>query len=109
MPVIRLGDFGEIPLATIGDSAFPQYEWLLKTYNVDTRDEQQKYFNKRLFRARVITENAYGMLKGRWRFLYKKNHNVNFPTYVTSSWHILHCITFVLTGPILANLIMARS
>ena len=87
----------------------PQYEWLLKMYNVNTRDEQQKYFNKRLCGAKVITENAYGMLKGRWRFLYKKNHNVNFPTYVTSSWHVLHCITFVLAGPILANLIMARS
>ena len=87
MPVIRLGDFREIPLATTGDSAFPQYEWLLKTYNVNTRDEQQKYFKKRLFGARVITENAYEMLKGRRRFLYKKKqqHNVNFPTYVTSS------------------------
>ena len=85
MPVIRLGDFGEIPLATIGDSAFPQYEWLLKTYYVNTRDEQQKHFNKRLCGPKVITENAYRMLKGRWLFLYKKNHNVNFPTYVTSS------------------------
>ena len=85
MPVIRLGDFGEIPFATIGDSAFPQYEWLLKTYYVNTRDEQQKHFNKRLCGPKVITENAYRMLKGRWHFLYKKNHNVNFPTYVTSS------------------------
>ena len=109
MSVIRLGDFGEIPLVTVGDSVFPQYEWLLKTYNVNTRDEQQKYFNKRLCGARVITENAYGMLTGRWRFLYKKKHNVDFRTYVTSSWHVLHCITFVLAGPILANLMMTRS
>ena len=72
MSVIRLGDFGEIPLVTVDDSVFPQYEWLLKTYNVNTRDEQQKYFNKRLCGAKVITENAYGMLTGRWRFLYKK-------------------------------------
>ena len=70
--VIRLSDFGEIPLVTIGDSAFPQYAWLLKMYNENTRDKQQKYFNKRLCGARVVTENAYGMLKGRWRFLYKK-------------------------------------
>ena len=78
MSVIRLGDFGEIPLVTVGDSVFPQYEWLLKTYNVNTRDEQQKYFSKRLCGAKVITENAYGMLTGRWRFLYKKKHNVDF-------------------------------
>ena len=31
--VIQLGDFREIPLVTIGDGIFPQYEWLLKTYN----------------------------------------------------------------------------
>ena len=70
--VIRLGDFGEIPLVTIGDTAFPQFAWLLKMYNENTRDKQQKYFNKKLCGARVVTENAYGMLKGRWRILYKK-------------------------------------
>ena len=31
--VIQLSDFGEIPLVTIGDSAFPQYTWPLKMYN----------------------------------------------------------------------------
>ena len=108
MPVIRFGDFGKIQLVTIGDSALPQYEWLLKTYNENTRDEQQKHFNKRLCGARVVTENGYGMLKGRWHFLYKKN-NVDFPTSVTSSWHVLHCITFVFAAPILANLMMATS
>ena len=69
---IRLCDFGEIPLVTADDNAFPQYAWLLKMYNENTRDKQQKYFNKRLRGARVVTENVHGMLKGRWRFLYKK-------------------------------------
>ena len=63
---------GEIPLVTVGDSAFPRHPWLLKCYNEETRDPQQRYFNKKLCSARVITENAYGMLKGRWRILYKK-------------------------------------
>ena len=70
--VILPSYIGEIPLVTTGDSAFPQYTWLLKMYDENTRDKQQKYFNKALCRARVVTENAYGMLKGRWRFLYKK-------------------------------------
>ena len=69
---INLGDFWDIPLVTIGDSTFPRFSWLIKCYNENTRDPQQLYFNKMLCSARVISENTYGMLKGRWRFLYKK-------------------------------------
>ena len=35
---IALGDFGNIPLVTIGDTAFPKHARLLKGYNEDTRD-----------------------------------------------------------------------
>ena len=69
---ITLGDFGNIPLVTIGDDVFPKYAWLLKGYSEDTRDPKQRYFNTKLCSARVVTENAYGMLKGRFRILYKK-------------------------------------
>ena len=52
-------------------SAFPRHPWLLKNYSKNTSDPQQKYFNKKLCSARVVTENAFGMLKGRrrWRIL----------------------------------------
>ena len=62
---INLGGFGDIPLVTIGDSAFPRFSWLIKCYNENTRDPQQRYFIKMLCSARVISENTYGMLKGR--------------------------------------------
>ena len=45
--VVQLGDFGEIPLVTIGESAFLQFAWLIKAYNENTKDNQ-KYFTKRL-------------------------------------------------------------
>ena len=69
---ITLGDFGNMPLVTIGDTAFPKHAWLLKGYNEDTRDPKQRYFNAKLSSALVAAENAYGMLKGRFRILYKK-------------------------------------
>ena len=69
---IKFGNQGNIPLVSIGDSAFPRYPWLLKGYNENTRDTKERYFNKRLCSARVVTENAYGMLKGRFRILYKQ-------------------------------------
>ena len=71
-------------------------------YNKNTWDKQQKYFNKRLCGARVVTQNAYGI----WvdgAFCTRKQ-NPDFSIYVTSSWHVLHNLTFVLTGLILANI-----
>ena len=61
---MALGNFGELPLVTIGDSTFPGFSSHTKPYDKNTTDKQQKYFNKRLHVARVVTENAYGMLKG---------------------------------------------
>ena len=69
---LSLGNAGEIPLITIGDSAFPRLPWLIKAFNENTRDPKEKYLNKKLYSARVVTENAYGMLKGRWRLTCKK-------------------------------------
>ena len=67
--VVQLRDFGETPLVKIENSAFPQFAWLIKAYNENTRDNQKKYFSKRLHGARVVTENAYDMLKARWGIL----------------------------------------
>ena len=37
----------------------------------NTRDNQKRYFDKRLRWPRVVTGNAYGMLKERWHILFK--------------------------------------
>ena len=63
------GDFRNIPLVTIGDTAFLKHAWLLKGYNEDMRDPKQRYFKTKICSARVVTKNAYGMLKGRLRVL----------------------------------------
>ena len=69
--VLQTREYGDIPITTVGDSAFPHYTWLIKPYNENTRDPRKRYLNKRLCLARVVSEHAYGMLKGR-RILYKK-------------------------------------
>ena len=94
---INLGEHGTIPLVTVGDSAFPQFPWLIKGYDEKTRDQAQRFYNIRLRSARVVTENCYGMCKGRWRILYKpaemKKYNLK---YITMSCLMLHnmCIHF---------------
>lgn len=70
--VLKLPGYGEIPFVTIGDSAFPPRSWLLKAFATPTKDAKEKRFNNKLRAARVVSEHAHGMLKGRWRIIYKK-------------------------------------
>ena len=90
----NLGDFGDIPLVTIRDSAFPRFSWLIRCYNEKTRDRQQPYFNKMLCSARVVLENTYRILKGKWRFLYKKTEilpqNLHYIIMVCIALHNLY-------------------
>ena len=76
----------------IGDSAYPMQTWLLKPFSHSTSlNSQQKYFNYRLSRARIVVENAFGRLKARWRRLMKRNDmsTEHIPT-VISACCILH-------------------
>ena len=72
----------------------------IKILQRDTRDPQQKYFNKKLCSARVVTENAYGMLKGRWRILHKQTecrmYNLK---YVILSCMMLHNLCISVNDP----------
>ena len=97
---IKLGDQGEIPLVSIGDSAFPRYPWLIKGYNENTRDQKQRYFNKRLCGARVVTENCYGMAKGRFGILYKQTECRIFNLkYIIMACIMLHNLCISVKDP----------
>ena len=75
----------------LGDPAYPLTSWLMKPFPHTTHlSRQQRKFNQQLSRARVVVENAFGRLKGRWRCLLKKN-KLNMPKIV-SCCIVLHNI-----------------
>ena len=66
-------DGKDVPLIILGDPAYPLLPWLMKAYpNNGHLTREQKRFNYRLSKARVVVEHGYGRLKGRWRCLLKR-------------------------------------
>eukprot|EP00057_Strongylocentrotus_purpuratus_P005496 XP_003731101.1 PREDICTED: putative nuclease HARBI1 [Strongylocentrotus purpuratus] len=84
--VFRLGNEGElcppllreigetqVPVAILGDSAYPLLPWLMKPFHDNGQlTREKRHFNYRLSRARMVVENGFGRLKGRWRILLKR-------------------------------------
>ena len=81
-----------VPLFILGDSAYPLMTWLMKPFPHNSMlSDQQKIYNYRTSRARIVVENAYGRLKGRWRRLMKKNEmDVRNIPVVISACCVLH-------------------
>ena len=82
-----------VPPIIVGDSAFPMATWLMKPYTNAVLTPKQRYFNYRLSRARMVTDGAYGQLKGRWRVLLRKceSSSTNVRTFALACM-VLHNI-----------------
>lgn len=61
--------FGKIPYFFIGDAAFAQSSFVLKPYSGIFLSADKENFNKRLSSARMVVEQAFGILSNTFRFL----------------------------------------
>ena len=65
----------------------------MKPYSNAVMTKEQRFFNYRLSRARMVVEGAYGQLKGRWRLLLKKSEGNLYQTKIAVlSCMVLHNI-----------------
>lgn len=57
----------EVPLLVLGDPAYPLLPWLMKPFTDNGHlTAAERHYNYRQSRTRMVVENAFGCLKGRW-------------------------------------------
>uniref|UniRef100_A0A1X7U837 Uncharacterized protein n=1 Tax=Amphimedon queenslandica TaxID=400682 RepID=A0A1X7U837_AMPQE len=67
-----------VPLHIVADPAYPLLTWVMKPFSDNGKlSADQINFNYHLSKARVVTENAFGRMKGRWRCLMKSQLLLN--------------------------------
>ena len=74
----------------LGDGGYPNLSWLIVPYKDIGRGltQQQTYFNLKHFQTRIKVEQAFGLLKGRWRCLLQ-NLEISFEivSYIITAFH----------------------
>lgn len=82
----------------LGDSAYPCLNWLISPFKDNGNlTENQKIFNYRHSSTRIVIENAFGLLKGRFRRLkFFENENILVIVKCVIAATVLHniCIDF---------------
>lgn len=84
----------DVPLVMLGDPAYPALPWLMKPFPENPHTtSQQKLYNYRQSRARMVVENSFGRLKGRWRCLLKRiDCDLKNVSKIVASCIVLHNI-----------------
>ena len=82
-----------VPPPILGDSAYALRDWLMKPYtDRGNLTPEEANFNIKHSMSRVVVENAFGRLKGRFRSIGKRlDLNVENSCNVIAACCVLHC------------------
>ena len=82
----------KVPICILGDPVYPPLlPFLVKEYPKGGKDEREQYFGYRLSSARMVIENAFGGLKGRFGCLIRlKGINIKELPHLIMAIFILH-------------------
>ncbi|XP_067633157.1 putative nuclease HARBI1 isoform X1 [Eurosta solidaginis] len=83
----------------IGDSAYPSNKWIVSPFkDYGNLNDAQRKFNEILSSTRMVVENAFGLLKGRFRrlLMFTEQTDLKMITNIVVSVCVLHniCISF---------------
>ncbi|GES93030.1 putative nuclease HARBI1 [Rhizophagus clarus] len=79
----------------LGDGGYPNLSWLIVPYKDIGRGltQEQTYFNRKHSQTRIKVEQAFGLLKGRWRCLLNKLEvSFEIVSHIITTCCILHNI-----------------
>lgn len=71
-PLLGAAHLGPVPFVMVGDAAFPLKPYLMRPYPAQDRTHQKRIYSYRLSRARMVVENAFGILSSRWRIFLRR-------------------------------------
>uniref|UniRef100_A0A1A7W9J8 DDE Tnp4 domain-containing protein n=1 Tax=Iconisemion striatum TaxID=60296 RepID=A0A1A7W9J8_9TELE len=97
-PLSGAAHLGNVPFVMVGNGSFPLKTYLMRPYPLHNLNHDKKIFNYRLSRARMVVENAFGILSSRWRIFLRK---INL--------HPKHVDTLVMAACILHNFLLVPS
>ena len=69
LPCCLPGGNEQVPYVLIGDDAFALKPYLMKPYAQQSLVAEKRVYNYRYNRARCLSENLFGILANRWRFM----------------------------------------
>ena len=92
----KYGEFGirvggvYVPPYVVADSAYPLSPWCIKRYVAGRRGGPNDRFDGCVQSARIVVENAFARLKGRWRVLRSLAVSLEAAPTVISACAVLH-------------------
>ena len=74
----------------LANASYPSLEYMLRNFKPADGNVDKIRFDMHMNGGRVLVENAFGLLKGRWKILKRANYSVLRLSKVVTACCVLH-------------------